>query len=363
MLAHTTMIVFFLLAFSMIGCAAPGAHDVDASLPTAHHTPSNSAAINNLFEGSPRRPVSTYSIVARDAATGQMGVAVQSHWFSVGSVVPWAEAGVGAVATQSFVDVKYGPLGLAMMKAGKTANESLKALTSSDSGEAVRQVAMIDAVGNVATHTGAKCIAEAAHASGKAPDGSAYSCQANLMRKSTVPAAMAKAFEASSGPLADRLLAALRAAEGEGGDIRGQQSAAILIVRATSTGKVWEDRLVDLRVEDNLAPVDELARLVKLHAAYDRMNAGDLAVEKNDMAGAMREYSAAHELAPTSAEMVFWAAVALANAGKIDDAIPLLKEAFKDRAGDWRETLRRLPRSGLLPDDARLMERLLKAGE
>lgn len=362
MLAHSTLIVSLLCFVAVVGCAAPSARDVDAPGPTAPNSAPWTVALNDPFKGSPRRPVSTYSIVARDAATGQMGVAVQSHWFSVGSVVPWAEAGVGAVATQSFVDVKYGPLGLAMMKAGKTANESLKALTLSDSGEAVRQVAMIDAAGNVATHTGSKCIAEATHANGKAPDGSVYSCQANLMRKSTVPAAMAKAFEASSGPLADRLIAALRAAEGEGGDIRGRQSAAILIVRATSTGKVWDDRLVDLRVEDNPAPVDELARLVTLHAAYDRMNAGDLAVEKNDMAGAMREYTAAHELAPTSAEMVFWAGVALANAGKVDDALPMFKEAFKDKAGDWRETLRRLPKSGLLPDDATLMERLLKAG-
>ncbi len=318
------------------------------------------------------RPVATYSIVARDAATGEMGVAVQSHWFSVGPVVPWAEAGVGAVATQSLVDVKYGPLGLALMRAGKPAAAALKSLTSTDPGADVRQVAMVDAKNTVAVHTGPKCIAEAMHHIGIALDGSAYSCQANLMRNKTVADAMARAFEEASPkasgnagsrtPLAERLVAALRAAEQEGGDIRGRQSAAILVVKGASSGKAWEDKVVELRVEDHPNPVVELQRLLTLHGAYAHMNAGDEAMEKKDVDGALREYGAAMEIVPIEqsggAEMVFWTAVSLVNAGKIAEAEPLLRRAFADKGGDWRETLRRLPRSGLLPDDKALIERL-----
>lgn len=320
------------------------------------------------------RPVATYSIVARDAATGEMGVAVQSHWFSVGPVVPWAEAGVGAVATQSLVDVKYGPLGLALMRAGKPAADALRSLTSTDPGADVRQVAMVDAKNTVAVHTGPKCIAEAMHHIGIAPDGSAYSCQANLMRNKTVADAMAKAFEEASPkatggagaaartPLAERLVAALRAAEEEGGDIRGRQSAAILVVKGASSGRTWEDKVVELRVEDHPNPVVELQRLLTLHGAYAHMNAGDEAMEKKDVAGALREYGAAMEIVPIEqsggAEMVFWSAVSLVNAGKIAEAEPLLRRAYADKGGDWRETLRRLPRSGLLPDDKALIERL-----
>lgn len=324
-------------------------------------------------EPAPRfgRPVATYSIVARDAASGEMGVAVQSHWFSVGSVVPWAEAGVGAVATQSLVDVKYGPLGLALMRAGRPAADALRALTSTDSGADVRQVAMVDAKNRVAVHTGPKCIAEAMHHADIAPDGSAYSCQANLMRNKSVADAMAKAFESASPkdapadgrmPLAQRMLRALQAAEDEGGDIRGKQSAAILVVKGASSGKPWEDKVVELRVEDHPNPTAELQRLYTLHTAYARMNAGDEAMEKKDTQGALREYGAAMEIVPLDqsggAEMIFWTAVSLVNAGKVAEAEPLLRRAYTDTAGDWRETLRRLPRSGLLPDDKALIGRL-----
>ena len=173
----------------------------------------------------PRRPVATYSIVARDSTTGQLGVAVQSHFFSVGPIVPWAEPGVGAVATQSLVDPAYGPLGLDLMRMGRTAPEALKALVSADKDAEVRQVAMVDAHGNVAAHTGKRAIYAAGHQTG-----TQYSVQANLMEKPTVWAAMSKAYESSTGDLAERMLAALEAAEAEGGDIRGRQSAAILIV-------------------------------------------------------------------------------------------------------------------------------------
>ena len=217
----------------------------------------------------PSRPVSTYSIVARDATTGELGVAVQSHWFSVGAVVPWAASGVGAVATQSFVEVSYGPQGLAAMRRGLAAGAALRELVEQDDHAAVRQVAFVDAQGRTAAHTGESCIPGAGHLSG---DG--YSVQANLMLTDAVPQAMAAAYENSTGPLAERLMAALDAAQNAGGDIRGRQSAALLVVRGTPSDKPWTDRLVDLRVEDHHRPLEELRRLLQLHRAYELMNEG-----------------------------------------------------------------------------------------
>jgi len=268
-----------------------------------------------------QRPVHTYSIVARDPATGQLGVAVQSHWFSVGPIVPWAEAGVGAVATQSFVEPSYGPLGLELMRAGKTAEEALRALIAGDANESVRQVAFVDAKGGVAVHTGAKAIEAAGHRKGKN-----YSVQANLMLKPTVPDAMARAFEKASGDLTERLLLALEAAQAEGGDIRGSQSAAILVVSGKPSGKPWADRLFDLRVEDHPRPLQELRRLVNLARAYQHMNAGDEAMTQKDVPGAVRHYGLAERMAPdsvTNGEMVFWHAVTLASVGKVDESLPL----------------------------------------
>lgn len=306
-----------------------------------------------------QRPVHTYSIVARDPATGDLGVAVQSHWFSVGALVPWAEAGVGAVATQSFIDVSYGPLGLAMLRAGRTAEEALRGLVTADAHPEVRQVAIVDARGNVAVHTGALAIAEAGHRKG-----AGYSVQANMMLPATVPAAMARAFESTRGDLAERLLAALEAAQAEGGDIRGRQSAAILVVSGTPTGKPWLDRLFDLRVEDHPEPVVELRRLVHLARAYQHMNAGDEAVTTGDIEGALREYSTAAAMVPdaaTNGEMVFWHAVALVMAGRVDASIPLFRRAYAVDP-NWRELVRRLPKAGQLPDDPALIQRLTAGG-
>jgi len=303
----------------------------------------------------PRRPVHTYSIVARDAATGEIGVAVQSHWFSVGSSVPWAEAGVGAVATQSFVDPSYGKLGLDLMRAGRSAPEALKGLLGADGGRDVRQVAMVDAEGRVAAHTGARCIAAAGDSVGKG-----YSVQANLMENATVWPAMAKAFEATKGDLADRMLAALEAAEAEGGDIRGRQSAALIVVKGSGTGRPWDDRIFDLRVEDHPAPLPELRRLVTLQRAYNLMNAGDLAVEKKDDAGALKAYAGAEALVPDNAEMVFWHAAALVNMGRVDEALPLFAKAYRLHP-KWRDLVSRLPKAGLLPDDPKLVARIAGA--
>ena len=301
------------------------------------------------------RPLHTFSIVARDSTTGEIGVAVQSHWFSVGTVVSWAEAGVGAVATQSLAEVTYGPLGLELMRAGKTAPQALEALLASDPQRDVRQVAMVDVHGNVAVHTGSKCIAEAGHRKGKQ-----FSCQANLMEKNTVWDAMARAYEKTRGDLASKLLAALDAAQGEGGDIRGKQSAAILIVKGQSSGRPWADRVVDLRVDDAAEPIKEIRRLVDVHRAYEHMNEGDEKLALNDVDGAMDEYAAAAKMLPNTVEVKYWAAITMITAGREKEAMPYFREVFaKDRS--WVEVTKRLPRSGLLPDDPGLMEKILGA--
>jgi uncharacterized Ntn-hydrolase superfamily protein len=279
----------------------------------------------------------TFSIVARDPETGELGVAVQSHWFSVGTAVPWAAAGVGAVATQSFVNPAYGPDGLALMQQGVAAPDALAQLVAKDPGALVRQVAFVDAKGRAAAHTGKNCIASASDHVG---DG--YSVQANMMANERVVPAMAHAFEAAKGPLAERMLAALEAAQREGGDIRGQQSSALLVVRAQPTGHVWEDRTIDLRVEDSLHPVEELRRLYIVHEAYEHMNAGDLAIEKKDLPRALAEYGRAAELQPENLEIVFWSAFALATNERLDEAVPLFRRVFA-KEPRWIELLKRLP--------------------
>ncbi len=299
------------------------------------------------------RPVHTYSIVARDPQTGDMGVAVQSHWFSVGSLVTWAEAGVGAVATQSFVDPSYGPLGLELMRAGRSADQALHALTVSDKHPEVRQVAMIDANGTVAAHTGEKCIPGAGHIVGDN-----FSVQANLMLDDTIWPAMKKAYEAAEGDLAAKMLAALEAAQNAGGDIRGKQSAAILIVKGESTGKPWADKVMELRIEDHPAPIKELKRLVKMHRAYDHMNSGDLAIEHNDVDGALREYAAAEAMFPDNLEMKFWHAQSLVTAGRVDESLPLFKEVFS-KDSNWATLIPRLPGVNLLPDDDAVIKKIL----
>ncbi len=305
----------------------------------------------------PLRPVHTFSIVARDPNTGELGVAVQSHWFSVGSIVAWAEAGVGAVATQSFVDPSYGKNGLDLMRSGKSAPDTLKELLDKDEGREVRQVAMIDAQGRVDAWTGKNDIQAAGHIVGNN-----FSVQANLMLNDKVWPAMAHAFESTKGDLAERMLAALDAAQAAGGDIRGRQSAAIIVVTGKPTGQAWKDRTFDLRVDDSPQPLVELRRLVKLQRAYNHMNAGDLAVEKKDNEGALREYGAAEKLVPSSAEMIYWHAVALVNMGRLEESLPLFRKVFAmDR--NWITLTPRLPKSGLLPDDPKIIQRIIAVGK
>lgn len=301
----------------------------------------------------PSRLAHTFSIVARDPQSGEMGVAVQSHWFSVGSVVAWAEAGVGAVATQSLVEVSYGPLGVALMRAGKPAPEALAALLAADEGRDLRQVAMVDGEGRVAVHTGARCIADAGHESGEG-----FSVQANMMACPDVWPAMACAYREAQGDLAERLLAALEAGQATGGDIRGQQSASILLVKPVSTGRPWVDTVMDLRVEDHPRPIDELRRLVGLHRAYQHMNRGDDLLGAGEVEEALHEYRTAAEMAPQIEELPFWHAVTLADLGRVDEALPIFRDVFA-RNADWATLLPRLPRAGLLRDDPEMMGRIL----
>ena len=298
----------------------------------------------------------TYSIVAFDPSTGRHGVAVQSHWFSVGATVPWAEAGVGAVATQSFAEPSYGHLGLEMMRLGRTAPEALAALVAADKDSAVRQVGIVDAEGRVAAHTGGKDIPAAGHRVGRG-----YAVQANLMDRATVWDAMARAYERAPGDLAERLLEALEAAEREGGDIRGRQSAAIVVVSGTSSGRPWVDRRFDLRVEDHPRPVAELRRLVTLARVYQKMNEGDAQVARGDLQEALAAYDGATTLLPdraTNGEAAFWTGISLASANRVPEALAYLRRAQAVHPR-WADLVPRLAAVGLLPNDTGLVQRLV----
>ena len=294
----------------------------------------------------------TYSIVARDPDTGQLGVAVQSHYFGV-FIVAWAEAGVGAVASQASGDPAYGHLGLDLMRAQKSAPDALAGLLAADSMKEVRQVAMIDAQGRVAAHTGSMTIPEAGHIVG---DG--FSVQANMMLKNTVWPAMAEAYTSAKGELVDRLLAALDAAEAEGGDIRGRQSAAILIVEPKSSGRPWIDRVFDLRVDDAAEPLVEIRRLVAVRRAYIHMRLANEAAQRRDLDTAEREFTAAERLIGDNPEMRYWHAMSLLSLGKIDDGLAILSEVGR-RDRNWIELTLRLPDFRLRADDS-LKDRVRK---
>jgi len=311
-----------------------------------------SSALAESPAARPVRPVNTYSIIAYDSVTGAFGAAVQSHWFKVADVI-WAEPGVGVVATQSLVDFAYGPLGLEMMKNGKSATQALVGLLVSDPQSPVRQVAMIDKNGAVAAHTGDKCIAYAGHQVGRF-----YSVQANLMRDSTVWGAMAEAFETRDGDLAERMMVALEAAEGEGGDIRGRQSAAMLVTSARPTGQSWRDRVIDIRVDDSPQPLVELRRLLGITRAYDFMNQGDELIAEGKLDQAAEAYAKAAELAPGNLEVLFWHAVALVTVGQVDRALPIFKDIFVADES-WRILVPRLVRAGLLPEDKAVITRIV----
>jgi len=285
----------------------------------------------------------TYSIVARDPETGELGVAVQSCYYQVGPVVPWGQAGVGAVATQSMVNIALGPAGVELMRLGSSARQALDAVLAGDPLRDSRQCAMVDAAGGVAAHTGSRCIAEAGHRVG---DG--FSVQANLMERDTVWDAMAAAFEAAAGPLPERLLAALDAAEGEGGDVRGRQSAAMLVLSGTPTGRVWEDRQIDLRVEDHPDPNAELRRLLRYRRAYQAAAEGGTAAHRRAL-----------EIAPEIVQLKVFTGLALADAGEWDEALALLRDAIAAEPR-WEQALPRMIPAGRVSAEmvSELMSRL-----
>lgn len=285
----------------------------------------------------------TFSIVARDSITGEMAVGVQSHWFSVGALVPWGKSGVGVVATQSFVNPAYGPKGLALMEKGKSAPVALKELVAADEGREFRQVAFLDNSGKAAAFTGENCVESAMH-----HVGDNFSVQANMMLNDDVIPAMKKAYkENSSLPLAERVVKTLIAAQEAGGDIRGKQSAALIVVGPDKVENSWEDKKIDLRVDDHLEPLRELERLLSVARAYEFMNKGDLAMEAGDVDDALLQYGKAEELFPDNLEMKYWKAVALANSKRLNEAIPIFKSIF-EKDDNWREMTKRLPASGLL---------------
>jgi uncharacterized Ntn-hydrolase superfamily protein len=290
----------------------------------------------------------TYSIVARDAATGQLGVAVQSHWFAVGPIVPWARAGIGAVATQANAEVTYGPRGLDLLQGGATAPEALAQLLSEDPGAAGRQVAIVDAAGRAAAHTGTSAIPFAGHVTG---DG--VSCQANIMASERVWPAMLDAFEASGGAMAERLTVALEAAERAGGDIRGRQSAAILVVPAQGD---WWERVTSLHVEDHPEPLEELRRLLALHDAYALAGQADELVNEGRHDEAAALYERAASLAPGNHELQFWAGLGAAQGGDVDRGVAAVRAAIALQPG-WRALLERLP-ADVAPSAAAVLARL-----
>ncbi|HET9878830.1 MAG TPA: DUF1028 domain-containing protein [Candidatus Limnocylindria bacterium] len=278
----------------------------------------------------------TYSIVARDPETGRFGVAVQSHYLSVGPVVPWLEAGVGAVATQASVNVSFGPIALEMLRAGWEAQRVVDALVAGDPGAAQRQLGVVDAEGRAAAYTGAECILACGDHVGEG-----YTVQGNLLASDEVWSSMAPAFEAARAegvPFWEQLMRALEAAEAAGGDVRGRQSAAMQIVDAGARGGAWRGRHLDLRVEDHADPIPELRRILTLDRAYALLD------DEGDEAKAGRteaeRYAAARAMAPDAMELVYWMALQHAEAGRMDEARREMAIAFGASDGaNWRATL------------------------
>ncbi|WP_019037023.1 DUF1028 domain-containing protein [Psychroflexus tropicus] len=296
----------------------------------------------------------TFSIIAKDPKTGDMAVGVQSHWFSVGTSVPWGESGVGVVATQSFVNQAYGYEGLKLMKKGLSAEETLKQLKSQDSGAAYRQVAMLSHDGSIAAFTGDKCVEAALHLIERD-----YSIQANMMENKNVVYAMRKAYEENEHlDLAERVVAAMKAAQESGGDIRGKQSAALIVVGDETPEHPWEDKKIDLRIEDHNTPVEELSRLLNSHRAYKLMEKGDIAMENKNAEAALEAYNAAEQLLPDNNEIKFWKAVALVNSDQVKLSVPIFERLFRNDQR-WQRLLKRLPDSELITLDKSSLDYLL----
>jgi uncharacterized Ntn-hydrolase superfamily protein len=288
----------------------------------------------------------TYSIVARDSATGHLGVAVQSAWFAVGHIVPWVNAGVGVVATQASAEPSYGPRGLSLMRAGLSASTTLQVLLDLDAEREHRQVAMVDASGSLAVHTGARCIRHAEHATGDQ-----VSCQGNILAVPGIPARMLAAYESTSGELVDRLVAALRAAQAAGGDARGQQSAALLVVSGEGRKDLFTDRLFDIRIDDHPTPVDEVVRVLDVQRAYRLLDLSEARVIEGDPTAAADLVRRAVDLMHTDANIVLFGAMTMLSAGRADEAgeIAELRHDIEARV-DWQDLARRFSSASALPD-------------
>jgi len=297
--------------------------------------------------------VHTYSVVARDPYTGQLGVAVQSHFFSVGSIVPWAEAGVGAIATQAFANEDYGPEGLALMREGWNAEQVLETLLKGDEEREIRQIAMVDAQGSIAVHTGNKCIPAAGHVTGEN-----FSVQANLMVNDSVWPAMKRAYEEASGDLVDHMIAALEAAQAAGGDLRGQQAAALLIVSGERQKKPWQGRLFDLRVDDHPRPIEELKRLVSIRKAWLLFEKSNELAHAQHIDEALSVLKQALALQPNLTELTFRSTEILFMAGQPQEALAAFREVFSKEPA-WAEMLSRLAKAGLLPNDPTFLKYIL----
>jgi len=297
----------------------------------------------------------TYSIVALDETTGELGLAVQTRWLAAGSLVPWLRPGVGAIATQSFVDPRYGFSGIERLAAGRTPEETLAELLAADPDPGVRQVGIVDAAGRVAVHTGSECVAAAGHVTG-----TGVSVQANMMERPTVWPAMLHAYQAASGDLADRLLATLRAAEAEGGDVRGRQSAALIVVPGGGDARPWERRF-DLRIDDHRAPLDELARLLDLNRAYEAFDFAFEALAVGESSAALGFLEQAAGLAPDDDQIRLWQALAVFDSGDEERGRRLYRSALEAEPRS-AEHLRRFLAAGQLPGRERLVEALIADG-
>jgi uncharacterized Ntn-hydrolase superfamily protein len=296
--------------------------------------------------------VSTFSIVAFDPSTKELGVAVHSRYFSVGSVVPWAEAEVGAVATQSFVNVSYGPRGLQLIKNGLSVDEVISKLTSEDKERDYRQLGIIDAKGNAAAFTGKKCLSWAGSKTGLN-----YSAQGNILASRKVVENMGKQFESTKGSLADRLIAALIAGDKAGGDARGRQSASLLVVKKGGGRVGYGDRFIDLRVEDHSNPIIELKRLLNLHRVYSLIDESEDRLTKCDFKEAMVAIKKAVRLNPKVDDAHIDMGILYLKLGRRTEAVRAFKEALRLNP-KMKNLMKQLPKVGLIEPDKDLFAEL-----
>lgn len=294
----------------------------------------------------------TYSIIAHDSEAGLLGGAVQSHYFGVGTHVLWAKPGAGVVVTQMMAEPSYGCRGLDLLERGQSPGGVLSSLLAADSAADERQVGMIDVMGDVAVHTGKRCIAFAGHRVSRG-----VATQGAMLEQDAVWKAMVDAYQAASGDLAERMLVALEAAEERGGDVRGPKAAALVVVTTTASATPWLDRVVDLRVDDHQQPLRELRRLLSLHRLYDRANRAFNSAITGNLSAALSEFASLESEQPDDADVAFRHGLLLALAGRVDEARHRLEHCYRDGNG-WREALRRLPAAGYLPNDPDLLERL-----